>query len=193
MPRQREFDPHEALQTAIELFWEKGYFDTSVDEVVKRTGVAKYGIYGTFGTKRELFKKALTQYANDRHKDIQRSIRKPDASLPEVLAFFKDSPSMMTTKNYPHGCLIANTGIELGMKDPEISNFVKVFFRDTANVMQHCLERAVEKGQLPKSTDVTSLSTYLVTEFRTSLMLAASGHSRREIERHLEIALQVLH
>ena len=193
MPRQREFDPHEALQTAIELFWEKGYFDTSVDEVVKRTGVAKYGIYGTFGTKRELFKKALTQYANDRHKDIQRPIRKPDASLPEVLAFFKDSPSMMTTKNSPHGCLIANTGIELGMKDPDISNFVKVFFRDTANVMQHCLERAVEKGQLPKSTNVTSLSTYLVTEFRTSLMLAASGHSRREIERHLEIALQVLY
>lgn len=191
MPRQREFDPHETLQTAIALFWEKGYYDTSVDEVVKRSGVAKYGIYGTFGTKRELFKKALTQYASDRHKDIQRPIRKPDAALPEVLAFFKNVPGKM--KNSPHGCLIANTGVELGMRDPEISDFVKGFFRNTTRVMQHCLERAVAKGQLPESTDVATLSTYLVTEFRTALMLAASGHSRRDIERHLQVALRVLH
>lgn len=193
MPRQREFDPHTVLQTAINLFWEKGYFDTSVDEIVRRTGVAKYGIYGTFGTKRELFKKALIQYASDRQKDIQRPIRKPGASLPEVLAFFKDFPSMMKTKKYPHGCLIVNTGIEFGMRDPEISDFVKSFFSDTSKVMQHCLERAVKKEQLPISSDVASLATYLVTEFRTSLMLAASGHSRREIELHLKIALQGLH
>ena len=61
MARPREFDPDEALQTAIDLFWEKGYSDTSVDEVVRRTGVAKYGIYGTFGDKRSLFSKALEQ------------------------------------------------------------------------------------------------------------------------------------
>ena len=191
MPRQREFDPQQALQTAIALFWEKGYYDTSVDEVVKRTGVAKYGIYGTFGTKHELFKKALIQYASDRQHDIQRPIREPDASLPEVLAFFKQIPKLTTQKNHPHGCLIANTGVELGMRDTEISKFVKGFFRDTAKVIQGCLKRAVAKGQLSKSTEVDSLSTFLATEFRTALMLAASGHSRREIDRHLQVALQV--
>jgi hypothetical protein len=92
MPRHREFDPHESLQTAIALFWEKGYYDTSVDE----------------------------------------------------------------------------------------------------EVMQNCLEIAMEKGQLVKDTDVASLAHYLVTEFRTALMLAASGHSHRDIERHLKVALQVL-
>ena len=33
MARPQEFNPQEALQTAINLFWEKGYHDTSVDEV----------------------------------------------------------------------------------------------------------------------------------------------------------------
>lgn len=193
MPRHREFDPNEALETAIALFWEKGYYDTSVDEVVKRSGVAKYGIYGTFGTKQELFKKALAQYASDRHKDIQRPIRKPEAALPEVLAFFRGAPKLMTQETYPRGCLICNTGIELGLRDPEIRDFVKDFFRETAKVMERCLARAVDKGQLAKSTDVASLATYLVTEFRASLMLARSGHSRRDIQRHLDVALRVLH
>lgn len=39
----------------------RGIATLPVDEVEKLTGVAKYGIYGTFGTKHELFKKALEQ------------------------------------------------------------------------------------------------------------------------------------
>lgn len=193
MARPREFDPKDVLQTAIELFWEKGYYDASVDEVVKRSGVAKYGIYGTFGTKRELFQKALTQYASDRHATIQSPIRQPDASLPEVLGFFKEVPRLTTQKNSRRGCLICNTGVELGLRDPEIGDFVKNFFRDTAKVLKTCLARAVEKGELAASTDVAALATFLATEFRTALMLAASGHSRQDIERHLDMALQVLH
>ncbi len=192
MARPREFDPQDVLQTAVDLFWEKGYFDGSVDEIVKRSGVAKYGIYGTFGTKRELFKKALTQFAADRHQDIQQPIRKPDASLPEIHAFFKNAPKLMTPENDPHGCLICNTGIELGSKDPEIRDFVMDFFRGTAKVLKHCLARAVEKGELDTSKDIAELATYLATEFRTALMLAASGHSRRDIRRHLDVAVRVL-
>jgi TetR/AcrR family transcriptional repressor of nem operon len=192
MARPQEFDPKDVLQTAVELFWEKGYHDGSVDEVVKRSGVAKYGIYGTFGTKRELFIKALSQFAADRHQDIQRPIRKPDASLPEILDFFKNAPRLMTPKNAPHGCLICNTGIELGLRDPEIRDFVMEFFRDTAKVLKRCLARAVEKGELDSSIDIGELATYLATEFRTALMLAASGHSRRDIQRHLNVSVRVL-
>jgi TetR/AcrR family transcriptional repressor of nem operon len=192
MARPREFDPQDVLQTAIQLFWEKGYYEGSVDEVVKRSGVAKYGIYGTFGTKRELFMKALTQFAADRHRDIQRPIRQPDASLPEIRSFFRDAPKLMTPENDPHGCLICNTGVELGMKDPEIRDFVMEFFRDTAKVLKRCLARAVEKGELDSSSDITELATYLATEFRAALMLAASGYSRRDIKRHLNVAVRML-
>ncbi|NQU70230.1 MAG: TetR/AcrR family transcriptional regulator [Rhodospirillales bacterium] len=192
MPRQREFVPEEALQKVITLFWEKGYNGTSVDEVVKRTGVAKYGIYGTFGTKRELFKKALSQFAIDRHNDIQRPLRKANASLPHIRAFFKSAPKTMTQTGRQHGCLMCNTGVEVGLNDPEFNKIVQSFFAETTNVMKHCLERAVDKGELDHSTDAGSLATYLVTEFRTSLMLARSGHSRREIENHLKIALRIL-
>ena len=60
------------------------------------------------------------------------------------------------------GCLICNTGIELGLGDPEVGDFVKTFFRDLA-VLECYLERAVEQGQLDRSLDVASLATYLTT------------------------------
>lgn len=193
MPRPREFNPDEALQSAIELFWEKGYHASSVDEVVKRSGVAKYGIYGTFGTKRELFLKVLEQFAQDRRHDIQRPIRKPGASLPEIRQFFKDVPRRATSNKYHRGCLITSTGLELGARDREIGQFVGRFFDEIGSVLRACLERAVDKGELAPAVDVGSVSRYLATEFRTALMLAGSGQPRKDIEQHLDMALRVLH
>ncbi|MEM9906498.1 MAG: TetR/AcrR family transcriptional regulator, partial [Cyanobacteria bacterium P01_D01_bin.44] len=196
MARPREFDPQAALQIAIQVFWEKGYYGTSVDEVVKRSGVAKYGIYGTFGPKRELFKKALKQYTADRHRDIQSPIRQAGASLPEVQAFFANVPNRITQEGFPHGCLVCSIGIEVGFRDPEINTFVKDFFADVARVLKGCLTRAVEKGELDLDTqggkDMDDLANYLTTEFRTALMLARSGHTAQEIQNHLNFALRVL-
>lgn len=192
MARPREFDPQATLQIAIQVFWEKGYTAASVDEVVRRSGVAKYGIYNTFGNKEELFKKVLVQYASDRHQDIQRPIRQPGASLPEIREFFAEAPKLITQEHAPHGCLVCNTGVELGNDNPDLRDYVNDFFDDIARVLQRCLGRAVEKGELTTSQTLDKLGTYLATEFRTALMLARSGCSQGQIEQHLAIALQVL-
>ena len=192
MARPREFDPKDVLQTAITLFWEKGYFDASVDELVRRSGVAKYGIYGTFGSKHELFKTALEQYAADRHRDIQSPIRHPDAALPEIRQFFARAVQMMTAGGVARGCLMVNSGVELGLRDDEIRDRVADFFADLEDAMAACLRNAVVEGQIDRATDVPRLAIYLVTEYRTALMLAASGGARREIQGHLDMALRLL-
>ena len=193
MARPREFDPKEALQTAIEVFWEKGYFDASVDEVVKRSGVAKYGIYGTFGTKRELFIQALHQYAKDRRHDIQRAIHEPNASLPQIREFFKSAPKRVTNRgNRRRGCLLCNTGVELGANDAEVRAIVNECFDELAGVLEGCLERAVQNKELAADADVGRIAKFLATEFRVLLLLAGSGVALREIENHVQFALRVL-
>lgn len=193
MARQREFEPTEALQSAIEVFWEKGYFDGSVDEVVRRSGVAKYGIYGTFGNKRELFIRALEQYGKDRRRDIQAPIHEADASLPQIRRFFKDAPKVVMHKhNKRRGCLLCNTGIELGAQDEEIRSIVDVFFDDLAKTLKRCLERAIEKREISADVDIEQLARFLSTEFRLLVLLAGSGEKLRDIENHTQFALRVL-
>ena len=48
MAREREFDPTQALDQAVAMFWERGYSETSMEDLVDATGVSRYGIYGTF-------------------------------------------------------------------------------------------------------------------------------------------------
>ncbi len=192
MARTREFDPNQTLQTAIDVFWEKGYFDATVDEVVRRSGVAKYGIYGTFGTKDELFRKALEQYASDRKKGIQIALRKEGAALPELKKFYRDAIAMMTQEDHRFGCLLCNTAMEVGSEKEEFQRIVRDFCADLAGAIRGCLKRAVSEGQLDQSKDSAQIANYLATEFRTLLMLSRSGESRRAIQAHARVALSIL-
>ncbi|ECE6962102.1 TetR/AcrR family transcriptional regulator, partial [Salmonella enterica subsp. enterica] len=56
MGRPREFDADEALQTALELFWRKGYEGTSITDLTDGMGITKPSLYGAFGNKEELFR-----------------------------------------------------------------------------------------------------------------------------------------
>ncbi len=62
MPRQKQFDPDRALGNAMELFWEKGYEATSVQDLVDRMGINRFSMYDTFGSKHQLFMSAINRY-----------------------------------------------------------------------------------------------------------------------------------
>ena len=57
-----EFDVDIALDSALELFWRKGYEGTSLSDLTDAMGITRPSLYATFGNKEELFRKALDRY-----------------------------------------------------------------------------------------------------------------------------------
>src|SRR2546422_3381748 len=47
----------------MELFWRQGYAATPLDRLVRRTGASRYGLYATFGGKRDLLLASLERYS----------------------------------------------------------------------------------------------------------------------------------
>ena len=63
MARSKEFDVDEVLLKAMHLFWDQGYENTSMQDLVKGMGIHKRSLYDTFGDKHTLFMKVLDRYA----------------------------------------------------------------------------------------------------------------------------------
>lgn len=189
MPRHKEFNPDDLLAAAIDLFWRQGYTSASIDELVAKSGVAKYGIYSSLGSKREMFLKVLERYAGDRQRDIQAPIRRPDASLNDILEFFDGAVDRTTQDGAPSGCLMVNTAQELGKADKELKDIVDAFFDETTDVMRSCLVRASDKGELTGKMDLSKMARYLVGEFRFLLLSASAGSSCEDMRERLEVAL----
>ncbi len=59
MGRKRSFDDDEVLARAREVFLKHGYEGTSIDALVKATGLLRGSLYGAFGSKRGMFVAAL--------------------------------------------------------------------------------------------------------------------------------------
>ena len=62
MGRPREFDIEKAIETATNLFWEKGYEGTSLSDLTKAIGITPPSFYFAFGSKEGLFRKVIERY-----------------------------------------------------------------------------------------------------------------------------------
>lgn len=84
--RTKEFDPDAALQSALELFWRRGYEATSIADLVEHLGIGRASIYATFGNKHELYLKAVDRYSEGRDPLLLTELSQPGPALPAVRA-----------------------------------------------------------------------------------------------------------
>ena len=61
--RPKGFIPDEALDRAVEMFWEHGYEGVDVDRIARAVNVTKPALYRAFGDKSTLLLRAVERYA----------------------------------------------------------------------------------------------------------------------------------
>src|SRR4029434_1790849 len=61
--RPKGFIPDQALDRAVEMFWEHGYEGVDVDRIARAVNVTKPALYRAFGDKSTLLLKAVEHYA----------------------------------------------------------------------------------------------------------------------------------
>src|SRR3990167_10888940 len=52
----------EVLDKTMQLFWQKGYFNVSIEDILQTTGFNRSAIYNHFGNKNSLFVAMLKRY-----------------------------------------------------------------------------------------------------------------------------------
>ena len=86
--RRKEARPGELLEAALDLFVEKGYAATKVDEVAARAGVSKGTLFLYFPSKEELFKAVVRENAGRPLEDAQREVAEFEGPTAELLHEF---------------------------------------------------------------------------------------------------------
>lgn len=182
MVRTREFDPQTALSRAIELFSSKGYSETSMDDLVSATGVSRYGLYGTFGNKRELFEQALERYADSMGRQSFLRLLEPDASLDHIRAIFDERIESMCSSGENRGCMLCHTAMELAPHDPEIKDVIQKFLRRMSKAFAIGLESAKARGEVKDDLDLNAAADALTSSIFGLVVMARSGFSRATLE-----------
>lgn len=187
--RPREFEPEAALEQAVHLFWEKGYEETSFDDIVAATKVSRYGLYGEFGNKRDLFRKALQAYFDIFAGTFQADLRRADAALPEIRGCFETMLKLGEGVAAGRGCLLCNTAIEVAPHDEEIAADVQRLFDNVTGVFRNALQNAKARGEIHPDTEVEDWAVGLTGLIQSSAMMVRMGYPLSTIRQNMRAAI----
>lgn len=193
MVRTRTFDPAAALTQAVELFASKGYSETSMEDIVKATGVSRYGLYGTFGNKRELFELALDRYAESMGKQAFLRLLEPDVSLDHIRRIFKGRIDDICCEGQTKGCLFIHTAMELAPQDDDLRDVLQKFMRRMSKLFSIGLESAKAKGEVRQSLDVAAAGELLTSTMFGLVVLGRTGFDRKTLDNIVENTLRAMH
>jgi len=192
MVRTRTFDPSAALRKAVEVFAAKGFSETSMEDIVQATGVSRYGLYGTFGNKRELFEQALDRYADAMGKAAFLRLIEPDASLDHIRAIFAERVAEMSAPDETKGCLFIHTAMELAPQDDDLRDVLKKFMGRMSKLFAAGLESAKGRGEVRADLDVQAGGELLTSTMFGLAVMGRTGFSHEMLDGIVESTLAAL-
>jgi AcrR family transcriptional regulator len=189
MGRARAFDTDEALERAMTVFWSKGYDGTSLSDLTAAMGINRPSLYAAYGNKHELFRKALERYGEGPSAYERQALAQPTAR--EVAeGLLRGAADVQTDPSTPAGCL-ATLGTTYCADDSSPAGKLLIESRLAGHAaIRQRFEQARTEGDLPGDADPKALTQYLGAVVCGMAVLAASGMTRDELDRVIELAMQ---
>lgn len=191
--RPRKTDPNNVLDIVMITFWKRGFEETSMNDLSKATGMAKPGLYATFGNKEALYAKALERYSGQIADPMNNDIVSSPDPLEVVLRRYLDRvASTVMNKAGPKGCFIANSLVECSNMPPSLEALSKASNELRLAAFVKRMKAEKKQGALPADADVKALSSFFSGQVLAVTVMARAGASKRSLNSFIEVVMTAL-
>lgn len=166
MARTKAFNKQEVLTKAMELFWEKGFHATSIQDLVARLGINRASMYDTFGGKDQLFMQSLQLYLHKVKPDISglRKILKGKSTKAFLSGYLYRRIAKEEVAD-PRGCFAANTTCELSNENEEVCSVLVNNMDENVKFFEMVIRIGQERGEIDGNKDPHDLAGHLFVFF----------------------------
>jgi TetR/AcrR family transcriptional repressor of nem operon len=191
MARTREFDEHKALDSAMQLFWEKGFEAASLSDLTAKMGIQRPSLYAAFGDKKQLFEAALRQYTRQHAADA-RAILKQQSVKQSFRDYFEGVVERENGDAPSRGCFCINTMVELAPHDPKFEILTREHQLYLSALFQETIERGISTGELKPGTSSVALAQALVVSLIGLTVMLKAKPDRLFIDNTVNVTLSLL-
>ena len=181
--RPRVYDPDQALQQALEVFWKTGYAGTSLDDLAAATGMNRPSLYAGFGDKRSIYMKALTLYWESAAVGVRAALAADQSLADALMQVYNQALTLyFSGKGKPRGCFTLATAVTESGDDPIVREFVGNGFRRLDEALKRRIKAARDQGELPADAEPETLAGLASAVHATLGVRARAGIARAELE-----------
>ncbi len=170
------------------LFWRKGYAATSMQDLVDALDINRFSIYNTFGDKQALFALTLKYYEENVFGSLLKALQPTDRGLESLENYLNTLAKGLNNQSSVSGCLLQNSLLEGGVKDPQILQGIRTSFLHLRDTLEEVFDHARELKQINEDADSAALADFMLLQVQGLICLHSL--SKEQSDRALRVLKQ---
>ncbi|MFT3796107.1 TetR/AcrR family transcriptional regulator [Flavobacterium sp.] len=163
MGRNLEFNKEETVKKAMNVFWEKGYNGTSMQDLVDAMQINRSSLYNTIGDKQQLFHECVSSYADQVMEETKQKAANEKSPLQALIRIIRDKSDWIVESD--KGCLGVKTIFEVAQTDETVRNLLCKNNDVYLKFMTDLIQRAMDAGEIDNSEDAGMMAEYIMMSF----------------------------
>ena len=192
MPKVKQFNKEKVLEAASTIFHQKGYNGTSIDEILKATGLSRSSLYDSFQDKHNLYLQSLEFYKQASDEDMQVVDQKNLNGLEKLEYLFKEVVDHLVKNPDDNGCLMVNAAAEMSKQCDKTSQVICNNKENVQELFTSWLAEAQNSQVLKLSKPPKSYGSFLFNTLCGLKVMSQSGASKAELSNVVKVTLDAL-
>jgi TetR/AcrR family transcriptional regulator, transcriptional repressor for nem operon len=173
----RQFDEQEVIALALDVFWQKGLHDATMQDLAEATGVQRGSLYNAYGDKEAIFLRAFDQYAKDFLESVGSLMAEGDVAT-RLRNFFDSAVVNMTGGSPPRGCLTTRTALNAGISSEAVRARVQALLGRLEQAVGKAISSAPDGRP---AAEANRLARVVVTFTRGLAVMERAGYGRKQL------------
>ena len=178
--RPQGFIPDEALDRAVEMFWEHGYEGVDVDRIAQAVNVTKPALYRAFGDKSTLMLKAVERYGLT-YVAPRMAAFQAEPDIHKAVTAFCEATVNTATGDARSGCMLAAAALGHSERVTEIRSWLAKGFTASADIFAKRFEQEMKAGRLTRTPSAKVRGRALVDLLQGLQLRAKVGIAREQL------------
>lgn len=191
--RPRQFDLDQALTSAMETFWAKGFQASSMTDLTEAMGIASPSLYAAFGSKERLFESALAHYCAHHGGDMWERLDRGKTIAVAIEDFLMTSVDVFTDRTHPPGCMVVSAVNEITAESNTAAwRAVQALWESNQRQLAERFERAKREHDLKEGVDIDAAATAILALQSGLSNAARMGKSNRELRNAAQLGCDLI-
>lgn len=174
------------IEKSAPIFNTKGYSATSMNDILKVTGLTKGGVYGNFESKDEIAIQAFEYSINKLKNALSFKIKKENTAKSKLLSIFSFYRNYSIKPITEGGCPLQNTAIESDDNIPFLKDKAQKALQELLNALEYIFQKGVSSGEFRSDLDTRKEAIFIFSIIQGGLMMSKLSDSPKILNDLLE-------
>ena len=173
------------LEQTAPLFNRKGYFGSSLSDIMQATGLEKGGIYNHFTSKEQIALEAFDYAFEVVQQKMRHALTGKKPAIERLIAYTSVF-QQLAEDSLAGGCPVLNTAIEADDAHPGLRDRARNAMDIWRASIHHIIARGIERQEIRPDVDIEAFATVFIATLEGAVMLSKlyddASHMRYAVE-----------